>query len=363
MSRYTDTELAFATTLDSEVAAGMFAEADHDGRADMMISAAAAAALSMPSDSELQMALEFADAHDAAGNYDDAEAAVAEYGIELAGPADWATVDAIGMAAMAAAAGPAPRRDEDRVSWLIGQIGDGSCMAGGSGYTGSGWPGEPATLSESGNCGSSDEFGYCREPFHQVGCGSMIGSADEAQGLRPAMERGSQAAAVDADGRSWSTRDGRAATMTDLLEQRTGQRLRSGPSGIFEPGPGGRREVDSLRPQMIDKDDPSDPDDHGRDVPAGDATQALAQRILAQTGLASSAPADRARAVAEHDHRLAGQAMRTSRAWHPDSSGDMRSRREAHRRPVQLVQSGDNWNGRIAGYTAAAPAAEEELWL
>jgi hypothetical protein len=307
----------------------MFAEADHDARADMMISAAAAeAALSMPSDTELQMALEFANAHEAAGNYGDAEAAVADYGIELASPADWsadaALADSMTRQAVAAAAGPAPRRDEDRLAWLLGQIGDGSYLPGDAGQA---WPGEPSSLTNQPNCGLTDpETNLCTARYHEHGCGS-IASTDVGLGLQQAgvLDRAVRQAAIDHDGRTWQRSDGGLATWGDVLEQITGQRLVSRPGDLFEKGPGARREVTSLRRQEVIKDW-SDPDDGGTDAPPAARTQALAKRVAEQAGLASSAPADRARAVAEHNRRLADQGMWTSprTPWRPRMLGQLR---------------------------------------
>jgi hypothetical protein len=63
------------------------------------------------------------------------------------------------------------------------------------------WHGQrPSPVTGAGNCGSSDEFGYCMEPRHAMGCGSVADPFTAAE-LREVMQAGAARPFIDAAGR------------------------------------------------------------------------------------------------------------------------------------------------------------------
>jgi hypothetical protein len=77
---------------------------------------------------------------------------------------------------------PPARRTEDRIARALDRIGAGTFTPRAYGFASPGY----GTVTGEPTCGPADEYGYCRERYHAVGCGSTADTFVAKQ-LRPQM--------------------------------------------------------------------------------------------------------------------------------------------------------------------------------
>jgi hypothetical protein len=180
-------------------------------------------------------------------------------------------------------------------------------------------------------CGSADQFGRCREKFHSAACShntegtGALSTPEGMQAWRTVLQRRAALPLADSNGRGWRTHWGEIATLGDHAEALTGVRRRT--EGLFEHGPA---TPGNPRPETTATIQ--------RQPGFSRGTQATAQALAAQAGLATSADSTRQRRAwqDEHQRRVADRAVRTRAPSHPDLGESMRERRERMRQPVQL---------------------------
>jgi hypothetical protein len=254
------------------------------------------------------------------------------------------------LARLAEDAVPLAARTEDRLARALDRIEAGTYTPRGQAAWGFAAHGE-GTVTGMPTCGSSDEYGYCRERYHAPGCGSTAGP-DIVENLRPQLERIALQPHLGDDGRVWHDRQfGSPMTLTDHIEASTGIRL--GDKSLWErdlrDARGNRREVAQVqRPQVF-----GDPDDaDALPLPVAASTARTAEALARQAGLPTSAShqEQHAAAVREHDR----QAARYRGPRHMDYRTDLSNPAP---RDTGLTQFGDApWNGSLPVYSLAGTA-------
>ncbi len=210
-------------------------------------------------------------------------------------------------------------------------------------------PGTPAAGSDWGNCGPSDEYGYCREQYHSADCGSLadpvlaevLAETGVYSGITTAPWR-------DENGRTWANQAGTVMDLTQHLEHATGQRMMPDGTGPgWQDGAGSRETITAHRQQRFGE--PDDPGDPGTDTPA--VTRQAARQAAAAMGITAPDAVrerERYRQVA-HDAQ-ARITLRTMGRRHPDMMESTAERGERMKTPGQPVQVGEVWNGSQPQY-------------
>lgn len=249
---------------------------------------------------------------------------------------------------------PVPSRTEARLAYLLGRLGRGtyepSSITLASPSTAARelarhrWQAtQPGPVTHQPNCGASDEFGHCIEPYHSAGCGS-VASTDVAEALRDSGAYARLAADpfTDQPGRVWDDQHGQPMTLRGHVEASIGQRL--GDGAAFETGTG-PRELTTPKPWPMLRD-PDDPDDPGQPLPD-------VSRYAAAMGItAPSAAAERSRFAARRAQAISDAVLRGGGRVHADRGETVRERNERLHQPVQPRQVGDTWNGSLPAYEA-----------
>jgi hypothetical protein len=276
----------------------------------------------------------------------------------------------LGQAATVAAedAAPPPRSAEARLARSLGRIARGTYQPAGALEFASPssaarelgrrrWQvTQPGPVTGRANCGASDEFGHCIEPYHAAGCGS-IASTEIAEALRDsgAYARLASQPFADANGRHWADQFGRPVTAAGHIEAAAGERLGGG--AAFESGYGKR---DLISPQrqarFADYDDPEDP---GGGVPY--ETAALAGAVQAQARLAGRDAAWERERHAERRTEAAVSAALSGRglARRPDDAFDVTSRREHIAAQRGAVSRASSASRRFAARSASSRRADQ----
>ena len=259
------------------------------------------------------------------------------------------------------AARPVRATAEQRLAGALDRISAGSYLpstaARALGFAGS--PGKalamqrwhPDAPSGEGNCGASDDLGYCVEQYHSADCAS---SAD------PVLAEALADAGVyrdittspwrDGNGRTWANQAGTVMDLTQHLEHATGQRMMPDGTGPgWQDGAGSRETVSARRQQRFGE--PDDPDDAGISTPA--ATRQAARAAAQAIGISQPSAErewERYRQVA-HDAQ-ARITLRTMGRRHADFGESPQERAERLKTGVRPVQLEDPWNGAQPQYTA-----------
>jgi hypothetical protein len=188
-------------------------------------------------------------------------------------------------------------------------------------------------------CGTADDLGYCRERFHQPGCGSAA-TPDITEALRPELELAAMRPFAGANGRAWLDQQyGSPMSLTDHIEAATGQRLAD--ASLWESHRGHRRELASpARPATLG--DPDNPDAISQAIPA--ATARTAAAMAAQAGIGTPADARAQRAA------FARERARQQARYKPPQHTDYRDFSNPVRPAAGPVQVGDTWNGSLPVY-------------
>lgn len=233
---------------------------------------------------------------------------------------------------------PAPRT-EDRIATALARIEAGTFTPRIYGFAS---PGE-GTVTGMPTCGPADEYGYCMNRHHAIGCGS---TADTfvAELLRPQMADLAQRPHLDEYGLPWIDAEfGSAMTLTDHIEAATGIRLGDAAPYAVRP----RRElITAARPQVYG--DPDDPD--AVPLPFPEDTMATAAALAAQAGIQTPADAQAQRAAWVYENTR--QTARIRPPQHPDYRADLSNPAP---RETRLAQFGDEpWNGSLPVYMAGA---------
>jgi hypothetical protein len=204
---------------------------------------------------------------------------------------------------------------------------------------------QPGPVTGQPNCSGSDEFGYCRGPFHDASCGSLA-DTQTAEALREtgAYRRLASQPFATQNG-VWQDRSGGLMTLADHVEAQTGQRLRN---PLFETGA-------ARRGLAAPGSDPryGDPDEPGRPgTPFPDDTADRAGAVRAAMGYTKrDAAAERARFTERRLQGALSQALSgrgVSRQPDFDVAARRQSIREAYGPPVP-VQFGE---GPVGGSLA-----------
>jgi len=235
-----------------------------------------------------------------------------------------------------------------RVARALGFAGDASSA--GQALAMQRWhPGTPAAGSDWGNCGPSDEYGYCREQYHSATCGSLA-EPDLAMAL---AETGVYSAITtspwrDQNGRTWVNQAGTQMDLTQHIEAATGTRMMPDGNGPgWQDGVGTRELISAHRQQRFGE--PDDPGDQGISTPA--ATRAAARAAAAQMGITPpDASRERARYAGQRDAVNAQVARRNMGRRHADFGESPQERAERMKTPGQPVQVGEAWNGAQPQY-------------
>jgi hypothetical protein len=212
-------------------------------------------------------------------------------------------------------------------------------------------PGTLAAGSDGGNCGPSDEYGYCREQFHSMDCGSL--ADPEVAGVL--AETGVYADLTtspwrDENGRTWANQAGTVMDLVQHLEHATGQRMMPDGTGPgWQDGAGSRETITARR--VTGFGEPDDPDDPGTDTPA--ATRRAARQAAAAMGITAPDAVrerERYRQVA-HDAQ-ARVTLRTMGRRHADFGESPQERAARMKTGVQPVQLEDTQPGAQPQYVA-----------
>ncbi len=216
------------------------------------------------------------------------------------------------------------------------------------------WGGiQPGTVTGRPACGAVDEFGYCVEPDHSPGCGSLA-TTEIGEALRDSGAYARLAARpfTDANGRQFTDQFGQPLTATGHLEAATGERLGNG--SVFETGYGARELLAPQRQAVFG--DPDDPHDSGAHVPHTTAATVAAYRAQAGLGSSTSAADARERYTDRRTAALVDAMTRGGAVARPDDRWDMNTRRErvrAERGSGTLEAVGDGENGALPQYRLA----------